>query len=74
MGIYPRRDREERIAVLNTKIRAMAQSVKVQYFDIGTTLLLDTQKINEKLFSDGLHPNTEGYEVLGKLLADILKK
>jgi lysophospholipase L1-like esterase len=51
----------------------MAQSINVPYFDIGATLLLNTKKINEKLFSDGLHPNTEGYEILGKALLDFVK-
>ena len=68
LGIYPRRNYEERVVLLNSKIKKMAASTKIQYADIGSKLLLKTKKINEKLFSDGLHPNTEGYEVLGKSL------
>ena len=41
---------------------------------IGASLLLANLKINENLFSDGLHPNTEGYELLGKALSNLLKK
>lgn len=74
LGIYPRRSREERVVVLNSKIKEMAQAVRASFFDIGTTLLLDTKKLNEKLFSDGLHPNAEGYEVLGRALSEILKE
>jgi lysophospholipase L1-like esterase len=51
----------------------MAAAAKIQYADIGSTLLLKTKKINEKLFSDGLHPNTEGYEFLGKVLLNVLE-
>jgi lysophospholipase L1-like esterase len=55
-------------------MQIMAQSAGVEYSDIGINLLLSTSKINEKLFSDGLHPNTEGYEILGKALSNLLKK
>jgi lysophospholipase L1-like esterase len=74
LGIYPRRDYEERIVVLNKKIKKMASSIKIEYADIGTSLLFKSKKINEQLFSDGLHPNSEGYEMLGKKLIEALKK
>lgn len=73
LGIYPRRDMEARVVVLNTTIKKMAAAAKIQYADIGSTLLLKTKKINEKLYSDGLHPNTEGYEWLGKVLLNVLE-
>jgi lysophospholipase L1-like esterase/predicted esterase len=73
LGIYPRRGKEERVAGLNLKIKQMAQSAMIQYADVGAALLLDTKKINEKLFSDGLHPNAEGYEILGKALSELLR-
>jgi lysophospholipase L1-like esterase len=73
LGIYPRRAQEERIVGLNKTMQTMAQSAGVEYHDIGGNLLLDTRKINEKLFSDGLHPNTEGYEILGKALSNLLE-
>lgn len=74
LGIYPRRDKEKRVSVLNIKIKKMTASAIIQYADIGSMLLLKTKKINEKFFSDGLHPNTEGYEVLGKALLEVLNK
>lgn len=73
LGLYPRRSNEERIVGLNNKIKEMAQSTHTSYFDIGSVLLLSNKKINEKLFSDGLHPNTEGYDLMGKALIEILK-
>ena len=74
LGIYPRHDMEARVVVLNTKIKKKAAAAKIQYVDIGSTLLLKTKKINENLFSDGLHPNAEGYELLGKVLLNILEQ
>nr|WP_290928903.1 GDSL-type esterase/lipase family protein [Haliscomenobacter sp.] len=68
LGLYPRREREARILKLNQGIQTMAKSNAVTYANIGSTLLLPTGKIDEKLFSDGLHPNAEGYQILGKAL------
>ena len=72
-GLYPRRNQEERLLILNKGIKDMAQTNGVLYADIGTNLLLKTGKIDEKLFSDGLHPNATGYELLGKALVSVLK-
>jgi lysophospholipase L1-like esterase len=58
---------------LNQKIQKCAQSLSIGYADIGTTLLMDTGKIDEKSFSDELYPNAVGYELLGKALVDVLK-
>jgi len=74
LGIYPRRNNEERVISLNKGIQSLAKAEKIGFEDIGKTLLLKTGKINEQLFSDGLHPNAEGYEVLGKVITPILKK
>ena len=74
LGLYPRRAQEARIVTLNKGFQNLALSNGAQYADIGSTLLLKTGQIDEKLFSDGLHPNTEGYEILGKALVAVLKK
>lgn len=72
-GIFPRRAYEERIQMLNQKIKLLATMPKIHYFDTSALWLLKSDKINEKLFSDGLHPNEEGYEKFGKALYQILK-
>lgn len=74
LGIYPRREQENRVVTLNQGIQALAQSIGVGYANIGKPLLLKTGKIDEKMFSDGLHPNAAGYELLGKELQPILKE
>ncbi len=73
LGIYPRRGQEPRVVLLNKGIQDLAQSLGIEYANIGVNLLLNTGKIDDKLFSDGLHPNSEGYEILGKTLFEILK-
>lgn len=61
MGLLPRRAYEERIAQLNRKLAQLAAETRIDYADIGNIFLQQDQKINESLFSDGLHPNATGY-------------
>jgi lysophospholipase L1-like esterase len=73
LGIYPRRDYEDRIVVVNKNMRKMAGSEHVGFAHIGKELFLESGKVNEVFFNDGLHPNNKGYEVLGKQLQKLLK-
>ena len=73
LGIYPRRKGEERIAQLNLKIAQLSGNTNVQYANVGTTLLAQDGKVDESLFTDGLHPNAAGYQKLGKLIQPYLK-
>ena len=41
------------------------------YLDVGDLLLLESGKIDESLFLDGLHPNETGYE---KIVNDIIAR
>ena len=74
LGIYPRRDYEDRIVLINKDIRTMTKSERVGFADIGKLLLQKDGKINEAFFNDGLHPKASGYELLGKLLEIVIKK
>lgn len=69
-GIYPRRDFEQRIEILNRKIEQLSKEINVIFINPGVVLLGKDKKIDEALFSDGLHPKKEGYEKLG---AEIVK-
>ena len=71
-GILPRRDLEKRILALNSRIEKLAKTEGVRYINPGIVLLNDRQKIDELLFSDGLHPNEKGYLKLGKQLKTFL--
>ncbi|MBB5283911.1 lysophospholipase L1-like esterase [Rhabdobacter roseus] len=67
VGIYPRRQEEKRVRELNTKLAQLAQQTGVKYLDAGKVLLKPDGSLDESLFSDGLHPNEEGYRQLGKM-------
>ncbi|WP_246228481.1 SGNH/GDSL hydrolase family protein [Paraflavitalea devenefica] len=71
-GILPRRDLENRILVLNSRIEKLAKAEKVRYINPGVALLNGRQKIDESLFSDGLHLNERGYRKLGVQLKTLL--
>jgi lysophospholipase L1-like esterase len=67
-GLLPRRNLEKRIAELNFSIARVAGLNEVGYADFGVVLLNIEDKIDESLFSDGLHPNGEGYRKLTPLI------
>ncbi|MBO9591849.1 MAG: SGNH/GDSL hydrolase family protein [Niabella sp.] len=69
VGIFPRRNTEARIASLNKQLQAVAKKGRFIFADPGKQLLLPSGKINETLFTDGLHPNEEGYARLAKVVA-----
>ncbi len=74
LGIYPRRELEARVNTLNKGIEALAKSERTGFLDPGKKMLLKNGSIDETLFSDGLHPNAAGYALLGKELAQVLKR
>ena len=63
---------EERITTINKKIKRLASSMVIRYSDPGIMLLQADRKINESLFSDGPHPNENGYDLLGREISKIL--
>jgi lysophospholipase L1-like esterase len=64
LGILPRRGEEQRVKEINLLIEAMAKQGGYEFADPGRNLLLENGKINETLFTDGLHPNDAGYECI----------
>jgi lysophospholipase L1-like esterase len=73
LGLYPRRDNEARVNRLNLKYAQLAGKLNVLYGDPGVFLLKSDGKIDEALFTDGLHPNAEGYRLIAGELAGLLK-
>ena len=61
MGVLPRRGREARILAFNKRLKKLAYEMKVEFGDPGKNLLLKKNLIDESLFTDGLHPNGDGY-------------
>ena len=72
-GILPRIQMESRVADINKKIKSMSLQSHIDFIDFGKDFLKgDT--INPQLFlPDGLHPNANGYSVLGKDISKLLK-
>ncbi|GGB90119.1 SGNH/GDSL hydrolase family protein [Dyadobacter sediminis] len=73
LGIYPRRAQEARVEKLNKKLALLTGGTNVDYLDPGKVFLQKDGKIDESLFSDGLHPNAKGYSVLGKAIKSFVK-
>ncbi|HEY5464895.1 MAG TPA: SGNH/GDSL hydrolase family protein [Hanamia sp.] len=74
VGILPRKKMEEQVKNINAKIKTMSFENHVEFVDFGKGFL-NGNTINPKLFvSGGLHPNADGYNVLGKDLMRVLKK
>ena len=61
IGILPRRGEEDKVRRINESIRRMVSEEGYIYCDAGLSLLQKDGKINESLFTDGLHPNAKGY-------------
>lgn len=72
-GIYPRRQQEERVKKLNAALKELTKAMNVHFADPGLVLADKNGKIQEALFSDGLHPNAKGYSILGKAYEPFLK-
>ncbi|MCF0042838.1 SGNH/GDSL hydrolase family protein [Dyadobacter fanqingshengii] len=73
LGIYPRRQQEGRVSVINEKLAQLTGEMNVNYLDPGKVFLQKDGKIDETLFSDGLHPNAKGYKLLGDSIKPLVK-
>lgn len=71
-GIFPRRNMENKVKELNTAILSLATEMRVTFINPGQIFLKEDGKIDESLFSDGLHPNATGYKKLAPVLAGFL--
>jgi lysophospholipase L1-like esterase len=73
IGIYPRRQKEERVKNLNLLMEQLAKTSTIKYINPGLVLAPKNGVIDESLFSDGLHPNAKGYSVLGAAIKPYVK-
>ncbi|MCX6218470.1 SGNH/GDSL hydrolase family protein [Spirosoma sp.] len=74
VGIFPRRNGEARVATINDAIARMTGETNASFAQPGSVFLQPDGKIDESLFSDGLHPNPEGYRRLVGALKPFLKE
>ena len=73
-SILPRKGMEKRIAQLNDILRQQLQMGKATYIDLSLGLIQPEGNIIPSLFSDGLHPNKEGYQRIAKTLGTAIKE
>lgn len=65
--ILPRRGYESRISNLNTQLANKLSLLKgLKILDFADLFLSNNGTIQENLFSDGLHPNQAGYQLIAK--------
>ena len=68
IGIYPRQNMEERIALYNEKLEKAMEQENVTFLNLSYCFKDKNGNVNWKLFSDGLHPNSKGYSLIAKAL------
>ncbi|AUD04303.1 SGNH/GDSL hydrolase family protein [Spirosoma pollinicola] len=73
IAILPRRDEEKRVAALNEAITQITGELNVTFIQPAAILTKPDGKVDESLFTDGLHPNPEGYRKLVGALKPYLK-
>ena len=69
-GILPRRDDLSWVSATNEKIEAMARQEGCVYINPGAKMLNADGTFDESLFTDGLHPNDNGY---ARIVDDIVR-
>ena len=72
MGLMPKRDKEIDIRDLNQKISKLAGDMYVDYAVMMDPFLNAQGQLNESLFTDGLHPNEQGYRIMAESMREIL--
>ena len=74
IGILPRSRKEKQIDSLNLKIAQLADLENINFNNIDSPLLLENGRIDETLFTDGLHPNNKGYMIIAKNLQRVIQE
>ena len=69
----PRAGKETRVAALNETLQVRLHAEEVTYVDLSTEFLQPDGRIIKELFTDGLHPNKEGYQRMAKMLEKAIK-
>ena len=73
-GVLPRAWKESRVATLNKLLQVRLHANKATYVDMSSEFLQPNGQIINKLFTDGLHPNKEGYQRMAKILEKVIKE
>ena len=73
-GILPRAWHEPRVAALNQMIQIRLLANEATYVDLSAAFLQSDGRIINELFTDGLHPNKEGYQRMAEMLEKAIKE
>ena len=73
-GVLPRAWHESRVAALNELLQVRLHAEEATYVDMSSEFLQPDGRIINELFTDGLHPNQEGYQRMAKMLEKIIKE
>jgi len=80
LAIFPRdrpSDKNNQMATIrqvNDRLARLDDGRTIRFLDIGPKFLGDDGKLNQKLFSDGLHPNVDGYQVWADAMRPTLEE
>lgn len=72
LGILPRKGMERRIRQIDASLQKRLASTGAVYIDLAPQLTDGNGLIIPSLFTDGLHPNKEGYARMARVLAGYL--
>lgn len=73
-GVLPRAWHEPRVAALNKTLQVRLLASEATYVDMSAEFLQPNGRIINELFTDGLHPNKEGYQRMAKMLEKVIKE
>lgn len=72
-GILPRAWKEGRVAQLNQLLQVRLMKEEAVYLDLSAAVTGSDGRIINALFTDGLHPNREGYQRIAAVLQTIVR-
>jgi platelet-activating factor acetylhydrolase IB subunit beta/gamma len=78
LGLLPRNVNEtginyaRKIGRINGQIGTLCASTGITYRDIGKDLINEQGAVSDTIMPDGLHLNSNGYEIIGSKLRDII--
>lgn len=64
----------EKIVELNKLLKAYAKKNKITYIDCYSLMVNENKGLKKELSPDGVHPNFQGYQLMGKMFDDAIDK
>jgi platelet-activating factor acetylhydrolase IB subunit beta/gamma len=78
LGLLPRNVNEtginyaQKIVRINGRLDSLFANTEITYRDIGTDLIIEQGVVSDTIMPDGLHLNSNGYEIIGPKLRGII--